>query len=114
MHVLVGRGGELAAPFGPVCDDTDCTCNHGLAGLDSRCPVERITVAEHPDITLAQLTAECAAFLADTGWDDHDGQIAANMATGAAAIAHAFPIGTRLHARYDHRGGDWTFIPQHR
>jgi hypothetical protein len=61
-----------------------------------------------------QLTVECAAFLANTGWDDHDGAIATNMATGAVQIAEAFPIGTRLHARYDHRGGDWTFIPQHR
>ena len=26
VHVLVARGGELAVPMGPVCDDPDCDC----------------------------------------------------------------------------------------
>ena len=63
MHILVGRGGELAAPFGPVCGDTDRICHHGLAGLNSRCPVDHITVANHPDMTVTKLTAACADFL---------------------------------------------------
>src|SRR6478672_10295264 len=35
VHVLVTRGGELAAPLGPLCDDPDCDCAHELAALDS-------------------------------------------------------------------------------
>jgi len=112
MRVLAGRGGELAAPFGPICDDDDCACHHGLAGLDSRCPIETITVANLPDLTLQQLTAACADFLAGAGWDDEGGEYSAFMAGEAAQIAARFPVGTRLRASFDYTACDWTFTKQ--
>ena len=99
----------MAAPFGPVCSDADCSCHHGLAGLDSLCPVEFVTVANDPDLTLAELTAACAAFLSSAGWGGEGGQLAAYMAGSATEIAKRFPIGARLRASFDHGVDDWTF-----
>jgi hypothetical protein len=53
MHVLIGRGGELAAPFGVEPGQAVATDAVDVVADRPRCPVERITVAEHPDITLA-------------------------------------------------------------
>lgn len=88
----------------------DCACHHGLAGLDSRCPM--ITVANHPDMTLGQLTSACADFLSGAGWEDEGGEIAAFMAADAAQIAARFPVGTKLRASFDHTLDDWRFTKQ--
>jgi hypothetical protein len=111
VHVLVGRGGEFVAPFFPVCGDPSCICHHGLAGLASLCPVEFVTVAEHPDLALEDLTAACAAFLSGTGWDDESGETALYMACYAAEIANGFPIGTRLRVdHFDDAEGTWDLV----
>jgi hypothetical protein len=111
MHVLTTRGGELAAPFGPICTNDECRCAHGLASLESKYPAEIVTVAEQ-DITLEGLTAACADFLARAGWTDEDGELAADMAAGALEAAAGFPVGTRLRPRFDHAEECWTFTPE--
>jgi hypothetical protein len=44
-------------------------------------------------------------FLRATGWDDEDGELAADMAAG-------YPPGTRLRPRFDHADEAWVFTPE--
>lgn len=116
VHVLTTRGGELAAPFGPICTNDDCLCNHALASLDSRYPTTLVTVADQP-ITLEDLEAKAAAFLDAAGWASGDDDelaalLAHDMAAGAAEAAADFDVGTQLRAAFDHADDSWTFTPQ--
>lgn len=53
MRVSTNCGGELAAPFGPLCDRDICgnDCGITLADLDSTRPTDSITVTERDDLT---------------------------------------------------------------
>jgi hypothetical protein len=113
MHVLVGRGGQLAAIVGPICDDPDCTGCSGFASLDDGQLIDAATIADRDEVTLDDLRAAAADFLKRTGWTDADPQLCADlavyMAGEAAEIAEAYPIGTRLHADYDRAAEEWVF-----
>jgi hypothetical protein len=109
MRVLTTRGGELAAPFGPLCSDPECGCSHDLAALESAYPADTITVAERDGFTLDDLIAACAAFLQRTGWTDDDGEIAHMMAEEAADVADHCEVGTRLLPRFNHETEQWDW-----
>jgi hypothetical protein len=116
MLVLTTRGGELAAPFGPICENDDCQCAHGLAGLDSaHLTTDAVTVADRDDITVEILTGICADFLKRTGWTDDEElttELAADMAGLAAAAADGLPPGTRLRPSFNHATESWIFTPE--
>jgi hypothetical protein len=107
MRVLVGRGGQLVSIVGPI---GDCA---GFAGLESACLVDSATVADRDDIALEDLETLAAGFLRRTGWTDVDpalcAQLAGDMAADAIVIADHYPVGTRLHARFDHSADAWEF-----
>ena len=112
MHVLTGRGGELAAPFGPVLGTAQ------LAGLTSLCPVETAVVADQ-DITPGDVEAAALNFLHRAGWiqpgDQLGDELAADMADNCLDTAADWPIGTRLTAHCTELAEDqcrWTFTPQ--
>ncbi|MGE5697106.1 MAG: hypothetical protein ACM4D3_18310 [Candidatus Sericytochromatia bacterium] len=116
MHVLTGRGGELAAPFPPLCDNPDCACSRTLAALDSAYPLDAAVVADS-DITPDALTQRCAELLHRTGWaeslgPDDTAEIAHEMAADAAQAAAQFPVGTRLRAQFDHHAEAWVYAPR--
>jgi hypothetical protein len=113
--VLVTRGGELAAPLGPLCDDPDCDCAHELAALDSAYPADVVTVADRDDVTTEDLIAACAGLLHRTGWADSLGptdtaELAADMATEVVDAASKYPAGTLLHPWFDRDEERWTYI----
>ena len=116
MHVLVGRGGQLAAIVGPICDDPDRTGCSGFASLDDGQLIDGATIADRDDLTPDHLEAAAADFLQRTGWTDVDPQLCAGlavfMAAEAAEIAEGYPVGTRLHADYDHATDEWVFSQQ--
>jgi hypothetical protein len=113
MHVLTGRGGQLAAIVGPLCDDPDCTGCSGFASLDDGQRIEAATIADREDITPEHLRAAAADFLQRAGWTDVNpqlcGELAVFMAMQAAEIAEAYPVGTRLHVDYDRATDVWAF-----
>lgn len=63
-------------------------------------------------VRLDDLTAAATAFMQRTGWDDEDGELAADMAAGALEAAAGYPPGTRLRPRFDHAEECRTFTPE--
>jgi hypothetical protein len=116
MRILVTRGGELAVPVGPFCDNDNCDCAT-LAALDSGHPIDVATVAERPDVTTSELQAAAAHFLQITGWAavdseldaELDAELAAGMAADVAEIAASWPPATQLLARFDRPSEAWVF-----
>ena len=113
MRVLTTRGGELAVPFPPICDDGSCPC-HVAAGVDSGCPVQTVTVADRDDVTADQLRAGAAELLHYLGWGPGLGvhataELAADMADEALGAAAEHPPGTRLRPHFDSDSGAWTY-----
>ena len=112
MRVLTTRGGELAVPFPPICDDGSCPC-HVAAGLDSGCPVQTVTVADRDDVSADQLRAGAAELLhylwAPGLGVDATAELAAGMADEALEAAAEHPPGTRLRPHFDSDGGAWTY-----
>jgi hypothetical protein len=58
---------------------------------------------------LDHVTAAAAGLLERIGWVDEDGELAADIATGAAEVAAEYPPGTRLRPRFDNTSDDWIF-----
>ncbi len=113
MRVLTTRGGELAVPFPPICDDGSCPC-HIAAGLDSGCPVQTVTVADRDDVSADQLRAATVDLLHYLGWVpglgvDDTAELAADMANEALEAAAEFAVGTRLRPCFDRDSGEWTY-----
>jgi hypothetical protein len=113
MRVLTGRGGELLARLGSICDNENCPCNHSLAGLDSAYPIDNVTVADS-NLTPETLEQKCAELLHRTGWAETLGpndtaELAADMAAGAIQGASGYPVGTRLAPRFDFTAEQWAY-----
>ena len=114
MRVLVGRGGQLVAPMGPVRSggDPDCGCAT-LATLDNGHPVDTATVIDRPDITTADIVAAMLALLDRLGWGTGEDarEVASATVDDIADIADDYPVGTCLRASYSHRTESWLFTP---
>lgn len=74
--------GELAYNPGVSCARIDCGCERGWAGLDSHQATTTVQVVDRPDMTVANLAAELAAFLFDNGW------ISTNDPQNELVVAH--------------------------
>ena len=111
----MGAADELATFYGPICGNvgraTRCSCAQ-LVGTQSDQPIEVATVVDR-DITPDELEAVMVRYLTRTGWykpaPEQARELAAAMAFDVADIASEFPVGTQIHARYDHRNDQWTF-----
>ena len=111
MRVLTTRGGELVAPFGPLCAHDTCPCGRSVAALEAGVSVESVTVAERDDLGFEDLVTACAGFMARKGWNDENGYSRFMAEEAAEAAAECAP-GTQLWPSFDYDEEEWRWYEE--